>query len=157
MPTVYLGIGTNLGDRRANYQEALMRIERIENTVVKARSAMYETCPEGGPPQGKYINGVVAIDTGLAPSELIGILKSIERDMGREDLPLKDHPRVIDIDILLYDDIMIDTPYLKVPHPRMHRRAFVLKGLSEIAAGLVHPRLGKSIAELYEEVKKDIL
>ena len=151
MATVYLGIGSNLGDRRANCEEALRRLESISGIVVKARSGLYETRPVGGPPQGDYINGAAAIETDIPPAELIGILKSIERDMGREEFPLKDHPRVIDLDMLLYDSLVVDTPELKVPHPRMHRRSFVLKGLSEIAPGAVHPLSGKTMIELYKE------
>lgn len=156
MATVYLGIGSNLGDRLANCEEALRRIDLTEGVTARKRSEFYETYPVGGPPQGRYINGVAELGTDIPPDELIVILKSIERDMGRECLPLKDHPRIIDLDIIFYDDSVIDIPGLKVPHPEMHRRYFVLKGLAEIAPCKVHPVLGRTVLELYNEVKSNM-
>jgi dihydroneopterin aldolase/2-amino-4-hydroxy-6-hydroxymethyldihydropteridine diphosphokinase len=109
------------------------------------------TKPAGGPPQDDYLNGVLSIKTGLAPEELLCILKVIERDMGRKTA-YRDHPRVIDLDILLYDDAVIRTETLIVPHPRMHERRFVLKGLTELAPDLMHPVMGKTVGEMYEEL-----
>jgi 2-amino-4-hydroxy-6-hydroxymethyldihydropteridine diphosphokinase len=156
MATVYIGMGSNLGDRRANCEEALSRISGMDGVTLIRTSELYETQPVGGPPQGRYINGAAEIRTEMPPEELIVMLKSIERDMGREESPLKDHPRIMDLDIIFYDDSLIDTPSLKVPHPEMHKRYFVLKGLAEIAPGKVHPALGRTVLELYNEVKRNV-
>lgn len=151
MATAYLGIGSNLGDRTAACEEAVNSIGRMPGIELRARSSLYETSPVGGPAQGNYINGVVAIGTEIAPLGLLNVLKSIEKKMGRESAPERDHPRVIDIDILLYGDLVLESPELTVPHPRMHTRCFVLKGLYEIDPSLEHPVTGETIRELWNK------
>ena len=152
MSTVYIGIGSNIGEKVGNCNRAVECLERTGEIRITARSGFYRTCPVGGPPQEDYINGVLKADTSLSPGDLIGVLKNIEKDMGRSPAPL-DHPRVIDLDILLYEKMVINTEELIIPHPRMHKRHFVLKGLEEVAADVVHPVLKKTVRELYGEQK----
>jgi len=151
MSVVYLGVGSNIGDKEANCREALKRLEDIGDTRVTKVSALYPTKAVGGPPQEDYINGVARLETDMTPEKCLDALKSIEDGMGREPAD-KDHPRLIDLDILLYDDLVLSTDKLKIPHPRMHRRYFVLRGLAEIAPFVMHPLTGKTAEELYEDI-----
>jgi 2-amino-4-hydroxy-6-hydroxymethyldihydropteridine diphosphokinase len=151
MTKVYIGIGSNLGNRYANCDESVQRIRQIEDVRVDKLSGFYETSPVG-PPQPMYVNGVMCIETGAGPYDLLMELKAIEKSMGREEATLKDLPRVIDLDILLYGDFVLKTEALEIPHPRMHERAFVLKGLSEIAPNERHPVLGKTFEDLFNEI-----
>ncbi|MFA6635997.1 MAG: 2-amino-4-hydroxy-6-hydroxymethyldihydropteridine diphosphokinase [Candidatus Omnitrophota bacterium] len=152
MTKAYIGIGSNLGDRYANCDESVKRIQQIEDVRVNRVSGFYETSPVG-PPQPMYVNGVMSIETGVGPYDLLSELKAIEKSMGREVTKLKDLPRVIDLDILLYGDAVLKTESLEIPHPRMHERAFVLKGLSEIAPDERHPVLGKTFKDLLCEIQ----
>ena len=152
MATVYIGIGSNVGDRRANVDRALGLLNEDEDIEVLSVSAFIETEAVGGPLQGRFLNGAAKIQTDLLPLELLSRLKAVERRLGRTK-PEQNAPRTLDIDILFYDDVVIaDGKTLKVPHPRLAERFFVLKPLSEIAPGLVHPRLQKTVAELLSEL-----
>ena len=149
MAIVYLGIGSNLGDRAANIEKALALLKEHEDIKVLSVSALIETDPEG-PPQGKFLNGAIKIDTDLMPLDLLTQLKIIERRLGRTKTE-PNAPRPMDLDILFYDDVVImKGKTLAIPHPRLAQRLFVLKPLSEIAPDLEHPRLNKSVKELYE-------
>ncbi len=150
MPIVYIGLGSNLGNREENCEKAIQLL--IENgTSVSKRSSMFETEPWGIADQPKFINMVVEIETGLEPEKLLGILKNIERDAGRN--PSKRWgPRVIDLDILLYEDLIVNSPELEIPHPGTSEREFILKPLSEIAPDKIHPLLKKSIKALLSEI-----
>ncbi len=150
MPTVYLGIGSNLGDRQENCLRAIGLLKGKDTSVGK-QSSMYETEPEGGKDQPYFINMAVEIKTDLSPHELLKTLKTIENEMGRTET-VKWGPRVIDLDILLYDGLIIDEPDLKIPHPLMHERTFVLKPLSEISPDALHPALGKTVRQLLAEI-----
>jgi len=152
MDKIYLGIGSNMGDKEANCRKVIELIDREDGIKVVECSSLYLTDPVGGPPQDRYLNGVVSIETFLEPGALLSVVKGIENEMGRVKAPGPDMPRVIDIDILMYGDLVIRTPALTVPHPRMHERYFVLKGLAEIAPDAVHPVLGVSVKELLEKV-----
>ncbi len=149
MAVIYIGIGSNVGNKEKNFEEALLRI-KAKGIRVADRSSFYYTEPVGGPPQEKYLNGVITVNTELSPEKLFDELKDIEKGMGRVPAG-KNHPRVIDLDILIYGDIVLDTEKLTVPHKRMHERGFVLKGMEEIAPDLEHPILGKTMRELYRE------
>jgi 2-amino-4-hydroxy-6-hydroxymethyldihydropteridine diphosphokinase len=135
MYDVFIGIGSNLGNREDNCNDAIRRLGRSGIEII-ARSSMYETEPWGVTDQPKFINMVIRIGTTLEPSELLAALKEIERKMGRVDTG-KWGPRVIDLDILLYGDLVIDEPDLTIPHPHMFERDFVLKPLSEIAPEII--------------------
>jgi len=131
----FIGIGSNLGDREKYIKNAIEKLKETEGIEVKKISNIYETEPVGGPKQGEYLNGVMEIETWLKPRELITELQKIEKQLGRIR-SVKNAPRTIDLDILLYGDEKIDEPGLKVPHPRMHEREFVMKPLKEIYEGI---------------------
>ncbi len=155
MALVYLGIGSNLGDRKANIQKALAFLKELENTQVLSVSALIETEPEGGLPQGNFLNGAVKIKTDYLPLELLSRLKMIERRLGRTKGEAN-APRPMDLDILFYDDVVIaEGKTLKIPHPRLAERWFVLKPLAEIAPDFVHPRLKKTVRELLDELSHE--
>ena len=115
-------------------------------------SSLYETEPVGGPPQGKYLDGVAEIRTMLAPRTLMALLKEIEKKVGRTPSDVRWGPREIDLDILLFDDIIIDEPDLKIPHPLLHLRDFMLEPICEIAPDAVHPVLKKSVADILSDL-----
>lgn len=152
MSIVYLGIGSNMGDREAHIQKAVALLRENENVQVLAASGLVETEPEGGPPQGKFLNGALKIKTDLMPVDLLAALKNIERRCGRTKAA-PNAPRTMDLDILFYDDVVIvEGKTLSVPHSKLHERLFVLKPLSEIAPDLVHPRFQKTVRELLENL-----
>lgn len=136
MAIAYIGIGSNIGDKQLNCENAILKLDSLKNTKILNRSTLYRTEPVGGPPQEDYINGVVKVETDMTPLELLAAVKKIEDEMGREPSP-RNYPRVIDLDILLYDDVVIREEKLTIPHPRMRERDFVLKGLNEIAKNVL--------------------
>jgi 2-amino-4-hydroxy-6-hydroxymethyldihydropteridine diphosphokinase len=157
MAIAYLGLGSNLGDRRANLDAAVRRLRAEPGLRVVAVSGKYETAPVDCPPgSGDYLNAAVAVETDRTPHELIKLLLRIEHQFGRIRTG-PNSPRTLDLDLLLYDDRVINSPELIVPHPRLHERAFVLVPLGEIAAGAVHPILRKTVRELRESVTSDDL
>lgn len=132
MKICYIGIGSNLGNRRKNIKSAVEKIGKLKDTKVIKVSKIIETEPVGGPPgQGKYLNGALKISTGLAPKALLKGLQRIEIELGRKKT-VRNAPRVIDLDILFYADKIIHTKDLIVPHPRLFERDFVLKPLGQI-------------------------
>ncbi|MEO5356310.1 MAG: 2-amino-4-hydroxy-6-hydroxymethyldihydropteridine diphosphokinase [Nitrospirae bacterium YQR-1] len=139
-----------MGDRAANCSRAVELLQS-HAVVVKAASSMYETRPWGVTTQPDFINMCVEIDTIFQPSELLTILKKIERDMGRR-LIYRWGPRVIDMDIVFYEDMIIKTAELQIPHPHMHEREFVLRPLLELAPHKLHPLLNKTVMELLNEL-----
>ena len=154
MAIVYLGIGSNLGDRLANVEKALALLREHEEIKILAVSQLIETEPQGGPAQEKFLNGTLKIDTDLMPLDLLSQIKMIERRLGRVKSDEVNAPRTMDLDILFYDDVVIvEGKSLTIPHPRLAERAFVLKPLLEIAPDLVHPRLNKTVKELYEALE----
>jgi 2-amino-4-hydroxy-6-hydroxymethyldihydropteridine diphosphokinase len=155
----FIGIGTNLGDRLANYRQALERLGALDKTRIVRQSSIYETEPVGDFDR-PFLNGAVEIETEFDAHSLLRRLMAIERAMGRrrsqERLRARrgrDRSRVIDLDLLLYNREIINTPTLTVPHPRLHERRFVLMPLSELAPAFVHPVLGVTISELLAGLK----
>jgi 2-amino-4-hydroxy-6-hydroxymethyldihydropteridine diphosphokinase len=147
MNIVFLGIGANLGDRSSTLKNAISGIEEHIGPVLKS-SSIYETDPWGFENANKFLNMVVEVDTKLSPSGLLMAILMIESHLGRIRNEKQYSSRVIDIDILLYNEMVINKNNLKVPHPLMHERKFVLAPLCEIAPDMVHPVLKKSYSEL---------
>lgn len=151
----YIGLGSNLGDRRANVQEAMTRIAALPGTRLVRSSSLYESEPLGDA-KTWFVNTAIELDTELAPDALLKKLLAIEEAMGRKRVKGKKWgSRIIDLDILLYDQDVIDKRSLKVPHPEMHKRRFVLLPLAELGPHVVHPQLGQSISTLLATLKDD--
>jgi 2-amino-4-hydroxy-6-hydroxymethyldihydropteridine diphosphokinase len=149
LAVAYLGLGSNLGDREENLRQALALL--CSKVDVEKLSAIYETEPVGYKEQSLFLNLVCRIVTDLPPHELLCFAKKIEIEMGR--IPsFPNAPRIMDIDILLYNDTIMETQNLTIPHPRLRDRAFVLIPLTEIAPDLIHPELEKTIAQLANDV-----
>jgi 2-amino-4-hydroxy-6-hydroxymethyldihydropteridine diphosphokinase len=151
MPYVFIGAGSNLGDRRQNLNQAKSLLSQISGVQFLRDAPILETEPVGGPPQGKYLNTVWKIETRLSPGVLLAELLTIEKQMGRVREE-KNGPRLIDLDILVYGDEIISEPGLNIPHPRFHEREFVLRPLAELAPELMHPVLKKKVKELLEGI-----
>ena len=151
MPLAYIGIGSNLGDREFNCKQAIGLL-RQKGITVRKESSLYETTPWGVRDQPLFLNMAIEIETDLKPFELLRTLKDIENEMGREETFLWG-PRIIDLDILLYDNNIVDEKGLRIPHPHMQDREFVLRPLCEIAGDVIHPSLLLSIEELLQRLK----
>lgn len=146
----YIGIGSNVGDRAGHLEAARRALEALPATRLRAFSPVYETNPVGPIPQGRYLNAAACLETALAPLELFAHLTAIEHAAGRPPHPhrIPWGPRTLDLDLLLYEQQVIATAELVIPHPRMHERWFVLKPLADIAPHVVHPVLGQTIRDL---------
>jgi 2-amino-4-hydroxy-6-hydroxymethyldihydropteridine diphosphokinase len=142
---VYLALGTNLDNRLANLKQAVAAFS--PQMEVKAKSYVYETPPWGYEDQPRFLNQVIKVKTYLEPEPLLKHIKRLEVTLGRK-ASFQNGPRLIDIDILFYDDLILDTPSLVLPHPRLHERGFVLLPLMDIDPDLVHPANQKSIREM---------
>jgi len=154
LPPVYqsaIALGSNLGDSLATLESALDILDRLDNVAVTARSSWYRTAPVG-PAQPDYLNGCALLEVGLKPHDLLHTLLAIENQFGRIRQQ-RWGPRTLDLDLILFENIILDTPNLKIPHPRMRERAFVLVPLSEIAPHWVDPVSGKTIPELAAKVR----
>lgn len=149
----HLSLGTNLGNKEENLHAAMQLIEeRIGNIV--SQSALYVSAPWGFTSQNSFLNNAVAVETSLTPDELLHTTQGIERTLGRTHKTVNRQysDRLIDIDILFYDSLVMDTPALTLPHPLLHQRLFVLSPLAEIAPTLRHPILQKTIRTLHHEL-----
>lgn len=150
MPLTAIALGSNLGDRRAHLERAVDRLREVLSNL--RVSSFIETEPVDVPvPQPPFLNAAVVGETTLPPDVLLGELMALERERGRERTGVR-APRTLDLDLLLYGDLVIDSPTLVVPHPRLAERRFVLEPLAEIAPGMTEPRTGKSIARLLQEL-----
>ena len=147
MHIAYIGLGSNMGDKVANLKKAVEELGKVPGNKVLAVSSFYKTEPVGDVEQDWFINAALKLETTLTPRELLNKLLDIEKDLGRVR-EIKWGPRIIDLDILLYDNLVIDEEGLVIPHPYLHERGFVLSPLAEIAQEGIHPKLKKSISEL---------
>lgn len=154
MPSVYIGFGSNIGDRLAHIQNALHGLSKTEGITLQKVSSVYQTDPVGYETQAQFLNGVAAIQTDLPPLSLLHTLKNIESEVGRQHR-IRWGPREIDLDILIYGDLCLQTEKLVIPHPEMHHRRFVLAPLVEIAPDLVHPVLKETVQTLVERLEDD--
>lgn len=147
----FIGLGSNLGDRKAQILEAITQIGALRDVRVVKHSSLYESEPHGEGAGGWFLNCVIEVETDLLPDKLLRKLRDIERGMGRKRSRAragKTEPRPIDLDILLFENHRIDTPTLQVPHPEIPNRRFVLLPLSELAPQFVHPVTGTTISQL---------
>jgi len=152
MVEAYIAFGSNIGDREENINQAL-GILKQKIKIIKT-SSLYETKPMYLEKQEWFLNGAAKVDTELKPKELLDFLKTTEKKMGRKDVG-RNGPRIIDLDILFYEDQILNIDNLRIPHPKIQERAFVLVPLAEIEPNLIHPVYKKSIAELLSELKYD--
>lgn len=152
MAIAYIGLGTNIGHKRRNMiTAAALLAERVGDVL--ALSDLYETEPWGFASENTFLNAALILETSYSPVELLGATQQIEREMGRmEKSNGVYHDRIIDIDLLMYDDRVVQTPELTLPHPLMQERKFVMEPLAEIASAVVHPVLGETIGTIYNKL-----
>ena len=152
---VFIGIGSNLGDRKANHREAIERIDKLAGTKVVRASSLYESEPHGDA-KTWFVNSVVELRTELSPEEMLKQLKAIETTMGRKRVKGKrSGSRIIDLDILLYNQESVQKRNLRIPHREMHKRRFVLLPLCELAPHISHASLGATISQILANVQDD--
>jgi 2-amino-4-hydroxy-6-hydroxymethyldihydropteridine diphosphokinase len=151
MSVSYIGIGSNLGTRQENCSRAVELVVEKRGIKVQKKSSLYETEPWGVKDQPRFINMVVQIETTLKPNDLLRLLKDIEREIGRQD-SFRWGPRMIDLDILLFNALVLNEENLQIPHPCLHEREFVLRPLNEIAPDIIHPVFHMSIDKLTQNM-----
>lgn len=155
--TAFIALGSNMGDRRATLRAALDAIDRLDGSSIERISSIIETPPMGQPGQEPYLNAAACLRTELSPRALLDHFLKIEAAHGRtRSEQTRWGARQLDIDLLLYDEQVIDEPGLTVPHPYMHERLFVLEPLAEIAPQIVHPVSGRSIVDLLDQVRSSV-
>jgi len=152
MSRAFIGVGSNEGERLERISRAIRALAATPQIRVVQLAMIIETEPVGGPPQPPYLNTVVELDTSLEPLELLRLLQRIEQHLGRQPSAQRWGPRPIDLDVLLYDDRVLQQPALHVPHPRMHERRFVLEPLAQLAPDVIHPVLRRPIKALLDEL-----
>lgn len=152
--TAHIALGSNLGDRAASLNAALKQIAELPGTAAAAVSPFFPTPPVGPGNQGEYLNAAAELRTALNPAELLAGLLAIERSRGRDRAnEQRWGPRTLDLDVLLFDELVLDAPGLTIPHPRMHERMFVLEPLNAIAPGATHPALNSTISQLLARLR----
>ncbi|MEZ4524564.1 MAG: 2-amino-4-hydroxy-6-hydroxymethyldihydropteridine diphosphokinase [Desulfobacterales bacterium] len=152
--TAYIAVGSNMGNKLAWCQKGIAELEKKGTSSVTACSRFYRTEPVDFTDQDWFVNAVVRVSTALNPHELLAQLNAIEFSAGRIRTRQRFGPRTLDMDIVFYDDVIMDSPNLILPHPRMHKRHFVLQPICDIDASLVHPRLRKTVSALLNELEK---
>ena len=150
--SAYISVGSNMGDKMANCHEGIVGLDRTVGIDVVRVAPCYRTAPVDYLDQDWFINTVAKIETDLLPIQLLRTLKSIETKVGRKPPPVRFGPRILDLDIVLYDNVVIEQDDLLVPHPRMHERRFVLQPFCDIDPDVVHPLIGKKIIELLAQL-----
>ena len=153
--TVYISIGSNMGEKYDNCLKGIDHLNQLEHTTVMAVSPFYQTDPVDFTDQDWFVNGIIKISTTLAPVALMARLKVIEQTLGQFEKTVRFGPRIIDLDIVFYDDLVMNQDTVILPHPRMHKRRFVLKPLCDIDAALVHPVLNRTAQSLLDELRDD--
>ncbi|MGD8991394.1 MAG: 2-amino-4-hydroxy-6-hydroxymethyldihydropteridine diphosphokinase [Desulfobacterales bacterium] len=155
MHVAYISVGSNIGDRLQNCQQGITALTRSSESRMIAQSRIYMTEPVDYEDQDWFINMVVKLETTNDPFELLEIIKSVQQAAGRKQDVIRFGPRVLDLDIIFFDDLVLDSNRLVVPHPRMHRRRFVLKPICDIDPTIVHPVLKKDMQYLLDDLGKD--
>ncbi|MBU0985976.1 MAG: 2-amino-4-hydroxy-6-hydroxymethyldihydropteridine diphosphokinase [Proteobacteria bacterium] len=153
--TAYICAGSNIGDKGLNCRNGIEALAKSGDAVLKAQSRYYKTEPVDYQDQDWFVNVMVKIETALDPWQLLRQLKTIERAAGRGCDPIRFGPRVLDLDIIFYNNLVTDTPQLVIPHPRMHKRRFVLKPICDIDPKVFHPVLKKNVQQLLDLLGKD--
>ena len=156
MSRVFIGVGSNEGDRLALISQAVQMVGAVRGIRLLQMAMIIETEPVGGPPQGPYLNTVLELETRQEPGPLLRVLQEIERGLGRTPAAQRWASRPIDLDVLLYDDRVVQQPGLTIPHPRMHERRFVLEGLVQLAPEVRHPILRETAATLLERLSQTV-
>jgi len=150
--TAYISVGSNLGNKIENCRKGIAALTRSAKTRLVDQSSIYRTEPVGYLDQDWFVNYVVKIETESDPLALLAALKSIEREAGRVKNTIRYGPRILDLDIILYDDLVLEDPRLMIPHPRMHKRRFVLKPICDIDPDMDHPVLHRSMQSLLDDL-----
>ncbi|MFZ0613299.1 MAG: 2-amino-4-hydroxy-6-hydroxymethyldihydropteridine diphosphokinase [Desulfobacterales bacterium] len=153
--TAIISIGSNLGDKLDNCRQAIESLRSVGQTRVSACSRFYKTAPVDYLDQDWFVNAVVKITTRLEAAQLLEALQEIQRRAGRRGDPVRFGPRIIDLDIIFFDAAVIETPELQIPHPRLHKRRFVLQPICDIDPAIVHPVLKQDVRLLLNQLKDD--
>lgn len=153
--TVHISVGSNLGDALAHVRYGISRLAEHPQILLTATSAIYRTAPVDFTDQDWFVNAVLRVETSLDPHALLAVTQTVQADAGQGPKTVRFGPRILDLDLLFYGDLILDTPRLELPHPRMHKRRFVLQPICDIDPQLVHPVLGLSMADLLAGLKDD--
>jgi len=155
MSVAYISIGSNIGDKLSNCLKGIGALTEKGKSLLLAQSRFYETEPVDYKDQDWFVNAVIKIETELDPFQLLNELKRIEKDAGRNFKAVRFGPRILDLDILLYDDLVLNSSDLEIPHPRMYQRRFVLQPMCDIASNLIHPVLKQDMQYILNSLEKE--
>ncbi len=151
---VYLSIGSNVGNKKSNLNIAISRLKARPEIDVVDISSFYKTAPQNFTDQEWFVNAALKLETGLSPETLLKELKTLEKEMDKDGKPFRFGPRIIDLDIVYYDNLVLKNEALEIPHPRMHERCFVLRPICDIGAHTIHPVLKIRSDELLKKIEK---